>query len=110
MPEDAIIAHGVEHKIFAKVAEAKQHLAFKRSCAGHGAIGMKKAMCAYWHLCQGKTKAEIMTALRIGESTVTRLQYHALGAIWLDALQLQSEKNEKASQQCRVRIESNWCI
>ena len=91
MDKAAIFAHGVGQCIFHEQGAARLHLAFARSCSGHGGIGLKKAACAYWHLCRGKSAADVMEAVGIGESTVVRLQRHMLGAVWLDALMLQSE-------------------
>ena len=38
----------------------------------------------------GKSLAEYMEVLRLGESTLVRLQRHMLGAVWFDALALQA--------------------
>lgn len=91
MSEEAVIAHGVSQGVFQGFSTAKQHIAFVRPCSGHGAIGLKKAMRAYWHLCHGKRLADVMEIVRLGENTVARLQRHMLGAVFFDALVMQSE-------------------
>ena len=79
MGEEAIVSHGVSQRIFLGLSEAKRHIAFVRSCSGHGGIGLKKALCAYWHLSRGKSVADVMEVMRLGESTLVRLQRHMLG-------------------------------
>ena len=90
MDAAAIRAHAVRQGIFRREGEA-QHIAFRRWCSGHGSIGLKKTLCAYWYLCRGKSVAFTMEALRLGETTCMRLQRHMLGAVFLDTLTLQSK-------------------
>ena len=79
LSEEAIIDYGVKQGIFQEGA-VEEHIAFARTCSGHGAIGVKRTMCAYVLLCHGATLAQVQLTTGLSESTVCRLRTRMLGA------------------------------
>ena len=77
--------------LFESVASISDNPAFSRFRNGHGCLSMRKVFLVHWHVAHGSSIAHIRCATGVSESSISRIRTHGLGAIYLDALDLQSQ-------------------